>query len=448
MALITLFLVISTLATVAPAAVKRDDYSSSNAASSASSSPVYSASPSNVNGYSQPANSNGFTASNVQYTNNGASGYASPSNGQATGASSVGDHVASASAQSAIQGGQSNGNLYYYYYPVADKNKDSTAAYQGAASNQYTTSMVNSVNSNDASASSHLDGSSSSAASGSPSDLSYSAQDLTYSAQALNPGIPEYSGSAQASSNYDQILSSLPSSLSQQYGFGVTNNNQQSYSPQGNSAPSTYTSHSGQNVGNNAYGSSNYGYDAAAAAAAGGQEQAGQFSASNPVPNYGINTNAGATFIPANGQGGFNPAAAGQGQGGFAAFAHQNMHNPMAAFGNVAQPSMQAGSYEPAVSGYGRRYGIGSFLMPMLALAGLSLLIPTVTSLTASGRKKRSIDGVDTGKDSAFGKYFDRLERYYSIYKTAVEREECMNRIVCELGDAMSGVRGKSPLFS
>ena len=84
--------------------------------------------------------------------------------------------------------------------------------------------------------------------------------------------------------------------------------------------------------------------------------------------------------------------------------------------------------------------------MPMLALAGLSLLIPTVTSLTASGRKKRSID--ESAKDASFGKYFERLERYYSLYKTAVEREECMNRIICELGDTMSGARGKNPLLS
>jgi len=86
--------------------------------------------------------------------------------------------------------------------------------------------------------------------------------------------------------------------------------------------------------------------------------------------------------------------------------------------------------------------------MPMLALAGLSLLIPSVTSLGAAtaaattGRKKRSTE--DSAKDSAMGQYLNRLERYYSIYKTAVEKEECMNRIICELGDAVSGVHGKT----
>jgi len=90
--------------------------------------------------------------------------------------------------------------------------------------------------------------------------------------------------------------------------------------------------------------------------------------------------------------------------------------------------------------------------MPMLALAGLSLLIPTVTSLTASGRKKRSTDAtgapVDIAKESALIQYFDRLERYYSMYKTAVEREECMNRIICVLGGVVSGSKNKNPIIS
>src|SRR5205807_2078246 len=120
-------------------------------------------------------------------------------------------------------------------------------------------------------------------------------------------------------------------------------------------------------------------------------------------------------------------------------------------FGSYPAASIPQSSFEPAASGY-RRYGIGSFLMPMLALAGLSLLIPTVTSLTASGRKKRSTDAsgapVDIAKESALVQYFDRLERYYSMYKTAVEREECMNRIICELGGVVSGSKNKNPIVS
>lgn len=443
MAFVIVFLVISTLATVAPAAVKRDDYASpvSNSQSvSGASSPVYSPSASSAT-YSQPANSNGYavSGSNVPYSA-AQNGYAGTSGSASAASSGVNDHVASASGQSTFQAspGQSNGNLYYYYYPVQDKSKESATGYQAAASNQYTSSVVNPVSSSDASGASHLDSSSSSASTGSSPDLSYSAQDLTYSAQALNPGLSEYSGSAQTSSNYDQTLSSLASQLSQ-YGYG--SGNQASYATQGNSAPTNYAGHSGQS-GNNAYtAGSNYGYDTSAVANS--QENPGQFgAASNPVPNYGVNPSQ-ATFIPAGPNAGANAGA----MPSFNPQAFAQFQNQMP-FGSYPQPSMPQASFEPtAASGY-RRYGIGSFLMPMLALAGLSLLIPTVTSLTASGRKKRSIEGVDSAKESAFGKYFDRLERYYSIYKTAVEREECMNRIICELGDAMSGVRGKSPLFS
>lgn len=106
--------------------------------------------------------------------------------------------------------------------------------------------------------------------------------------------------------------------------------------------------------------------------------------------------------------------------------------------GPYASPSFQ-GNYDTTK----RYYGLGSMIMPLLALAGLGLLIPTVTSL--SGKKKRS---VDDGSRAHLGDYAERLERYFKIYRAAVESEECMNRIVCELGDAMSTVRGKSALLT
>ena len=409
---IRVLLVISMLATVAPAAVKRDDFSSGSASTSSASATG------SVPVYSPPASgsSNAFsTPVGVQYGGN-----SQPQQYQ----SNVGqDHQVSASNNNFQSQPANQGNLYYYYYPVQDKAKD-VGQFQASASNQYSSSVpVSSVSQDSSSSAGHLDTAASSSAA-QPSDLSYSAQDLTYSAQALNPGLSDYSGSAQASANYDQTLSSLASQLSQQYG----------YSQQGNNAPS-YSSNGQQQGQQQQYHSApQYTYDPSAHSG-NGQEQAGQFSASNPVPNYGVSPNQ-ATFIPAN-QGAvptaFNPAAA---------YAQYQGQMP---FGNFAAGSVPTGSFEPAASGY-RRYGIGSFIMPMLALAGLSLLIPTVTSLTASGRKKRSTG--DIAKESAFVQYFDRLERYYSLFKTAHEREECMNRIICELGGAASEARAKSPFFS
>lgn len=401
-----LFLVVSMIGVVVPAAVKRDDYSSSTGTgpSPAGSQPVYSP-PASSSSYSSPVSSSPQS-------------FQSASQPSSYSPSAAADHQAAASSQSYAGAPNSNqGNLYYYYYPVQDKAKDA-GGYQASASNQYPSSVTPG---SDASQSSHID-STASASAASPSDLSYSAQDLTYSAQALNPGLSDYQGSAQASANYDQALTSLASQLTQQYGYGSANQQHQQM-PQQQQQYSNQPTFSYETSHN-------------------GQEQAGQYSASNPVPNYGVSPNQ-ATFIPANqgqahGIGGFNPAA--QAAAAYAQYQGQMPFGNFAA-GSVPQPS----SFEPATSGY-RRYGIGSFIMPMLALAGLSLLIPTVTSLTASGRKKRSTE--ESAKDSTFGKYFERLERYYSLYKTAVEREECMNRIICELGDTMSGNRGKNPLLS
>lgn len=407
-------LVISMLATVAPAAVKRDDYSPSSSVSSSStsnvgggSSPVYSPSASGSSAFNAPSTSSQFTASQSQpYTSQ--------------------DHSGSSPHPSS-----NSGNLYYYYYPVQDKPKD--GGFQAAASNQYTSAVSSPANSDSSSA--HIGDQSSSSSGSSPSDLSYSAQDLTYSAQALNPGLSDYTGSAQASANYDQTLSSLASQLSQQYGYAPSGN--QGY---GQQAQPTAYNNNGQQAQATQYSAPSYTYDTSSHS--GSQEQAGQFSASNPVPNYGVGPQQ-AAFIPAQAAPiQFNPAA--QAAAAYAQYAQAGQ----IPFGNYPAASIPQSSFEPAASGY-RRYGIGSFLMPMLALAGLSLLIPTVTSLTASGRKKRSTDApVDIAKESALVQYFDRLERYYSMYKTAVEREECMNRIICELGGVVSGSKNKNPIIS
>jgi len=413
---IQVLLVISMLATVAPAAVKRDDFSSASSASSPSSSATGS-----VPVYSPPVSG---SASSAFSTPVGVSyGSSQPQQYQAGQ-----DHQVSASNNNYQTQSANQGNLYYYYYPVQD-NKGKETGFQASASNQYSSAVpVSSVAQDGSSNSGHLEAAASSN-SAQPSDLSYSAQDLSYSAQALNPGLSDYSGSAQSSNtNYDQTLSTLASQLSQQYGYGI----------QANNAPSSYSSNQQQHGQQQQYHSvPQYTYDQSAHSG-NSQEQAGQFSASNPVPNYGVSPQQ-ATFIPANQaavQGvvpAFNPTTA---------YAQYQQQMP---FGNFAAGSVPQSSFEPAASGY-RRYGIGSFIMPMLALAGLSLLIPTVTSLTASGRKKRSTG--DMAKESAFVQYFDRLERYYNLFKTANEREECMNRIICELGGAASEARNKSPLFS
>ena len=395
-------LVILTLVAAVPAAVKREEYSPGNgntgSAPAANSQPVYSpSSPSSSysGGSSAPYNSNTYPARESYSSSANAANNQYPT-----------DHSASASSASASYQSQpsSQGNLYYYYYPVQDKPKE--PGYHASSSNQYA-SAVNpnyaSAVANSQSAETGQHSGLDSAASG--QDLSYSAQDLSYSAQNLGQGIAnEYS--SQNGASYDQQLSNLASQL-QQYGFGsnpsgYSSSGQGSYSANnfdssasnfGSSASSPSASFSSQGEALHS-ASSHPSYSAAAAASSFGGQNGGQ--------------------LPYNGQ--TNGYTYGSGQ---------------PSYGNFASASGPQASYEQPSTGL-RKYGLSSILMPMLALAGLSLLIPTVTSLGSSGRRRRAID--DNPKDSAMNGYIDRLERYYSIYRTAVEKEECMNRIICELG--------------
>lgn len=145
----------------------------------------------------------------------------------------------------------------------------------------------------------------------------------------------------------------------------------------------------------------------------------------------------------------------------------------MPSSGQLDQQTLSAAATSPtatsvAASGSSKRYGIGSFIVPMLALAGLSLLIPTMSNIgTAVGRKKRSIEDKITSssrqqqisfdpingvsqmaKEMSIGEYMDKIERYYSIYKNAVENDDCLNRLICEFGDAVKDITGKSAVVT
>ncbi|RWS28296.1 hypothetical protein B4U80_07693 [Leptotrombidium deliense] len=390
-------LVLSLLAFAEPAAVnsvKREEYTGSGSSSNSNNnSPVYS--PSSSSSYSSSATNN-YPSSGYSRDSNSYQSVSSPQ--YAT--SNSGDHVGSASSNSYQSQSQSNPNLYYYYYPVQDKPKDTT--FQVSSSNQYASAVSPS---NDVSNQHSLE-------SAGGQDLNYGGQDLSYSAQNIaqniGQGLNDYNSQGN---NYDQTLSSLASQL-QSYGIGTgssgnTYNPANSYTGSGSSYPSANSYGIASDASSSGYGTSG--------------------SASGHIPTYGT-----AVPYPGPSSSYLQPSGPYPSYGG-------------SSYGNYAAASGQHATYEPAAGGY-RRYGIGSIIMPMLALAGLSLLIPTVTSLgTAAGRKRRS---TDKPKDSALGNYLNRLERYYSLYKTAVEKEECMNRIFCELGDAMSNVRGKSAFFT
>jgi hypothetical protein len=97
-------------------------------------------------------------------------------------------------------------------------------------------------------------------------------------------------------------------------------------------------------------------------------------------------------------------------------------------------PEPSYGAPEPSYSspsyGYEEASGgldLTSILIPILALLGLSLLFPTFVTVNGT-RKKRDVMDEDEGPDS------NLVERVQSIYMAVLESEECVERVVCELG--------------
>merc|ERR1711879_811243 len=112
------------------------------------------------------------------------------------------------------------------------------------------------------------------------------------------------------------------------------------------------------------------------------------------------------------------------------------------AHGHHAAAAAPASGYEqpPADTGYGAATGYGeeggfdiaTLLIPILILAGLSLLFPTITTVDVnSSRKKRSAD---------VNPMSDVVGRVNDIYSAVVQSEECMERIACEIGGLAADV--------
>lgn len=112
-----------------------------------------------------------------------------------------------------------------------------------------------------------------------------------------------------------------------------------------------------------------------------------------------------------------------------------------------SEPAHTSGYAAPAASGYGPTAGatgyeatsylsddagdafpLSSLLIPILIIAGLSLLFPTITSVAV--RRKRDIDSVQS-ETSPMTEVFERVN---DIYMSVVQSEECMERIACEVG--------------
>lgn len=145
--------------------------------------------------------------------------------------------------------------------------------------------------------------------------------------------------------------------------------------------------------------------------------------AAAPAPSSGYSE-------PAGGGGGSSygaPAAS------YGAPAQQGYAAPSQGYGASAGGS--GGGYAAPATGYGYdvggyeeegKFDLSAIIIPILIIFGLSLLFPTITSVSV-GRKRRDLDG-------AASPMTDVVERVNDIYMAVVESEECMERIACEIG--------------
>jgi hypothetical protein len=106
------------------------------------------------------------------------------------------------------------------------------------------------------------------------------------------------------------------------------------------------------------------------------------------------------------------------------------------------QPAYASGAGYAATavgSGYGASapapleaggFDLTQLLIPILIIAGLALLFPSVTTVAVNAaRKKREVaEGEEAGGLS------NVIERVQDIYMAVLESEECMERVACEVG--------------
>eukprot|EP00096_Caligus_rogercresseyi_P001181 TRINITY_DN1186_c2_g1_i3.p1 TRINITY_DN1186_c2_g1~~TRINITY_DN1186_c2_g1_i3.p1 ORF type:complete len:215 (-),score=65.79 TRINITY_DN1186_c2_g1_i3:1375-2019(-) len=77
-------------------------------------------------------------------------------------------------------------------------------------------------------------------------------------------------------------------------------------------------------------------------------------------------------------------------------------------------------------------FPIEAIILPLIALLGLALLFPTITSVAVVPPGRRRKRSEETNEE--IGPMGGVLSRVNDIYYSVVESEECMQRIACEVG--------------
>lgn len=144
-----------------------------------------------------------------------------------------------------------------------------------------------------------------------------------------------------------------------------------------------------------------------------------------------------------------------------AAPAATGYEQPQASYGEPASGYEQPSGYSApsgyesgygAATGYGTGYGeveesggvdLNMILIPILIIAGLALLFPSVTTVAVSSPrslKKRDADDETSGNSL--------VERVQDIYMSVLESEECMERVACEVGGIVADAGISKKMFS
>jgi len=81
-------------------------------------------------------------------------------------------------------------------------------------------------------------------------------------------------------------------------------------------------------------------------------------------------------------------------------------------------------------------FDLSALIIPILAIVGLSLLFPVITTVDVKKRKRRDLENLERDANPMT----DVVERVNEIYNSVITSEQCMERIACELGGLASDV--------
>lgn len=215
-------------------------------------------------------------------------------------------------------------------------------------------------------------------------------------------------------------------------------------------------------------GSSSYGADASAGSSGSGDSFGNLYYYYYPVTNHSSSTYGGGSNYPSSGSSGYGAGnsggygagnSGGYGSGGYSA-------NAGGASGGNYPPSYYPpppphyhndpfGSLLTSVIG---TIDINSLILPALLIGGVALLLPAILNcdlalgtcviplpnLNTNGRRRRDLGEITSEQIGIT----QMIEHAYKIYEAVQEGEQCMQRVVCEVGGMLRNVRGKDTFFS